>query len=276
GRLLLTLLFPVALHACHVHPSETVVLVGGHQGLIYQADLYRRREEAEGEAVDGPGGSWEPAGQESITGSGSGGGVEGVALPGARGGQAGKLFQGHSGAVTGLAVSMDGTLLVSSSEDTTVKVWDMASRQLLRTFTQHKERHDHMDFDDFDEALAPEPTEHADLLEEWLTRRQQAPDAQQKLREHAEQLQRELQRLQQHHTRVRQLQDELYQGAVSSFLAHRQQQTEASAAAASSSSPDPIADHHNAGRGAQDTDQVMSDSQHAGASMAMAVSPSSK
>jgi WD40 repeat protein len=37
---------------------------------------------------------------------------------------------------------MDGSLLVSSSEDTTVKVWDVASRQLLRTFTQHKGIHD--------------------------------------------------------------------------------------------------------------------------------------
>jgi hypothetical protein len=83
----------VALHVCCIHPSETVVLVGGQRGLIYQADLYRQREEANAENIEEL--NWEPVGQDSIMGSKSGGGVEGVALPGAKSGQTGKLFQGH-------------------------------------------------------------------------------------------------------------------------------------------------------------------------------------
>ncbi|KAI9598981.1 quinon protein alcohol dehydrogenase-like superfamily [Syncephalis fuscata] len=239
GQLLLTLLFPVALHACCVHPSGTVVLVERQQQQQQAPQL------------------WEAAGQNSMMSNGSG--VEGVALPGARGGQSGKIFNGHSGVITGLAISMDGTLLVSSSEDTTVKVWDMIGRQLLRTFTQHKGVVTNVQLllkPDRVGALTNTSTAHQKLAAPPIrafkrTRlmqndsnaigqpaladamatntmwtflgdcTEQAPDAQQKLRDRAEQLQRELQRVQQHHTRVRQLQDELYQGAVSAFLANR-------------------------------------------------------
>ncbi|RKP05864.1 WD40-repeat-containing domain protein [Thamnocephalis sphaerospora] len=128
GQQLLTLLFPVALSACRMHPNETTLFVGGRDGIVYQADLYRRRDAA--------GHLLETAGQASAAGSSAA--VEGVALPGARTGQPGKLFRGHGGAITGLDVSMDGSLLVTASEDATAKVWDVASHQLLRTFTQHK------------------------------------------------------------------------------------------------------------------------------------------
>jgi pre-rRNA-processing protein IPI3 len=40
--------------------------------------------------------------------------------------------------VTALAFSMDGMSLVSGSEDCTVRLWDTASRQVLRTFTHSK------------------------------------------------------------------------------------------------------------------------------------------
>jgi len=44
----------------------------------------------------------------------------------------------YSRAVTSLAFSMDGVSLVSGSEDCTARLWDTASRQVLRTFTHNK------------------------------------------------------------------------------------------------------------------------------------------
>ena len=42
-------------------------------------------------------------------------------------------LSGHTKAVTCLATTMDGTTVVSGSEDATVRVWSVASRQCLRT-----------------------------------------------------------------------------------------------------------------------------------------------
>lgn len=44
-------------------------------------------------------------------------------------------FVGHEGPVTTLALSVDGTLLVSGSRDATVRVWDTGSGQTVRTHT---------------------------------------------------------------------------------------------------------------------------------------------
>ena len=44
----------------------------------------------------------------------------------------------HSGGVSALAVTLDGLSLVSGGADGNVHVWQIASKQLLRTFSQHK------------------------------------------------------------------------------------------------------------------------------------------
>ncbi|KAG2738713.1 WD40 repeat-like protein [Suillus brevipes Sb2] len=46
----------------------------------------------------------------------------------------GTPFEGHTMHATGLALSFDGTLLVSSSRDDTIKLWAFESRQLLASF----------------------------------------------------------------------------------------------------------------------------------------------
>ena len=46
-------------------------------------------------------------------------------------------YTGHSGAVTGLALTADGKLIATSGEDKTVRVWDVASGKQLRSFQGH-------------------------------------------------------------------------------------------------------------------------------------------
>jgi WD40 repeat protein len=46
-------------------------------------------------------------------------------------------LEGHTSAVKCLAISPDGSLLVSGSDDQTIKVWDIATGRLLRTLTGH-------------------------------------------------------------------------------------------------------------------------------------------
>ncbi|XP_060702024.1 WD repeat-containing protein 18 isoform X2 [Hemiscyllium ocellatum] len=48
-----------------------------------------------------------------------------------------QIFKGHRNQVTCLSVSMDGTLLISGSQDETVRLWDIQSKQCLRTIN-HK------------------------------------------------------------------------------------------------------------------------------------------
>ncbi|KAG1820905.1 kinase-like domain-containing protein [Suillus subaureus] len=49
----------------------------------------------------------------------------------------GTPFEGHTSTVTGLALSLDGTLLASASYDNTIKLWAFESRQLLASFNAY-------------------------------------------------------------------------------------------------------------------------------------------
>jgi len=48
------------------------------------------------------------------------------------------IFKGHSQSITSLSTSLDGSLLISGSLDGTVKIWDILSKQVLRSFNKHK------------------------------------------------------------------------------------------------------------------------------------------
>src|SRR6185503_16662776 len=48
------------------------------------------------------------------------------------------LQTGHTGSVNALALSPDGRFLVSGSEDVTLKIWDTATGNVLRTLSGHE------------------------------------------------------------------------------------------------------------------------------------------
>ncbi|OMJ14146.1 WD repeat-containing protein 18 [Smittium culicis] len=48
------------------------------------------------------------------------------------------IFIGHSGSVNSISLSMDGSLLVTGSSDSTVKIWDTLSKQSVRTISDSK------------------------------------------------------------------------------------------------------------------------------------------
>ena len=49
------------------------------------------------------------------------------------------LQTGHTGSVNALALSPDGRFLVSGSEDVTLKIWDTATGNVLRTLSGHEQ-----------------------------------------------------------------------------------------------------------------------------------------
>ena len=56
---------------------------------------------------------------------------------GSKNGQCLRVFKGHSGEVTSVAISSDGKHVLSASNDYTLLLWDMKSGKSLRTFSEH-------------------------------------------------------------------------------------------------------------------------------------------
>jgi len=77
--------------------------------------------------------SFTPNGQTIISGGGSG-----VLTAYNRHGQKLGDFVGHTGDIWAVAVASDGKLLVSGSADQTVRLWNVATRELLLTIFRHK------------------------------------------------------------------------------------------------------------------------------------------
>ena len=50
-----------------------------------------------------------------------------------------RIFEGHNGAVLGVAITPDGRRVVSASGDSTLRVWDLESGQSLRTIQDHSD-----------------------------------------------------------------------------------------------------------------------------------------
>ncbi|OAD76124.1 hypothetical protein PHYBLDRAFT_186141 [Phycomyces blakesleeanus NRRL 1555(-)] len=134
GKHLTTFLFPKPVSVVVVNPSESM-LFAACEDKIYSVELYRRRQD-------------KTYGTHTVESVGGMGKVESVGIktvdPISSKIQAssepslGTVFSGHTGPITGLSLSFDDSLLVSSSEDGNCIVWDVASRQPLRKFESHK------------------------------------------------------------------------------------------------------------------------------------------
>uniref|UniRef100_A0A452TGE5 WD repeat-containing protein 18 n=1 Tax=Ursus maritimus TaxID=29073 RepID=A0A452TGE5_URSMA len=103
GELLLSVLFDVGIMAVTMDLAEHHLFCGASDGSIFQVDLCTWPGQREK--------SFQPE-QDS-----------------------GKVFRGHRNQVTCLSVSTDGSVLLSGSHDETVRLWDIQSKQCIRTVT---------------------------------------------------------------------------------------------------------------------------------------------
>ncbi|KAM5238269.1 WD repeat-containing protein 18 [Ctenodactylus gundi] len=104
GELLLSVLFDAAILAVTMDLAEHHMFCGGSDGSIFQVDLCTRppmQRERSFQPEQDPG----------------------------------RVFRGHRNQVTCLSVSTDGSLLLSGSHDETVRLWDVQSKQCIRTVT---------------------------------------------------------------------------------------------------------------------------------------------
>ncbi|PWA19960.1 hypothetical protein CCH79_00020274 [Gambusia affinis] len=100
GELLLSVLFDVEIMSVTFDPSEYFLFCGGRDGNIFQVSLCSQSLNRE----------------KSFQSDSEGN----------------QVFKGHRSLVTCLSVSMDGTLLLSGSQDETARLWDVQSRQSVR------------------------------------------------------------------------------------------------------------------------------------------------
>ncbi|KAI9336573.1 WD40-repeat-containing domain protein [Obelidium mucronatum] len=112
GVNLVTVLFPRALNCLAVDPLEMIVYAGAQDGIVYSSKLYK-----DGGADDGGG--------DQVVGL-----TEGDMITVDDGGD--RVFKGHKGSISSVALSFDSKVLMSGSEDGTAIVWDAPTRQQLR------------------------------------------------------------------------------------------------------------------------------------------------
>jgi pre-rRNA-processing protein IPI3 len=110
GRLIRSISLPTPLHSVFLDPWEHAVYAGAGDGRIFKVSLLGSRLEA------GP-----PPGAPQLSSSEAGLAEGGV-----------RCLLGHTQAVNCLSGTTNGYHLVSGSEDSTLRVWDLESRQTLR------------------------------------------------------------------------------------------------------------------------------------------------
>jgi pre-rRNA-processing protein IPI3 len=117
GALLRSVPLPAAVHSLALDPGEHALYAGCSTGTIYDIALVA--------AEDGSSG-----GGSGVTPPAAGG--SGAAAAAAGGGCPHAALEGHSRAVACLAFTPDAAHLVSGSEDGSVRMWDLRSRQQVR------------------------------------------------------------------------------------------------------------------------------------------------
>ncbi|KAF2072339.1 hypothetical protein CYY_006352 [Polysphondylium violaceum] len=102
GKSIGSILFPTFLTCLVLDATETTLYVGGGDGIIYQTELITLNNNS--------------ADQQQDTKSTSR-----------------KTFNGHTKSITSIAISLDGSLLISGSMEGTCNIWDTFSRQVVRS-----------------------------------------------------------------------------------------------------------------------------------------------
>uniref|UniRef100_A0A8C7M7X9 WD repeat domain 18 n=1 Tax=Oncorhynchus kisutch TaxID=8019 RepID=A0A8C7M7X9_ONCKI len=105
GEMLLSVLFDVGIMSVTLDPCEYYLFCGGSDGGIFQVSLCSQSL------------SRDKTFQSDNEGN--------------------QVFKGHRNLVTCVSVSMDGTLLLSGSHDETIRLWDIQSKQSVRSIN-HK------------------------------------------------------------------------------------------------------------------------------------------
>jgi len=103
-----TILFPSGVTALVIDPAERAIFVGTSSSIIHQFNL-----------VQSSGEKYEAVGGDPSHPLQAGDGPQ-------------SDFRGHTTNITAIALSFDGTLLVSGDKSGEVCVWDVGSRQVLR------------------------------------------------------------------------------------------------------------------------------------------------
>ncbi|KAG4301786.1 hypothetical protein PCK1_001762 [Pneumocystis canis] len=115
--LLTTFVFQDPVTCLALDPAERAFYAGTDQGNIYLVDLYGSSEENPMEffykAIGGSKKIIQGVKDELYT------------------------FKGHENAISCMALSFDGSLLITGSEDRNVFVWDIATRQMIQAFKKH-------------------------------------------------------------------------------------------------------------------------------------------
>ncbi|XP_078658329.1 WD repeat-containing protein 18-like [Branchiostoma floridae x Branchiostoma belcheri] len=106
GQVLLSVSFDVSITSVTMDTAETRLFAGGTNGNIHQVNLHAQPVQRERHIEDTDD-------------------------------DQGQIFKGHGKQVTCLSVSMDGSQLLSGSHDHSARLWDIPSRQCVRTFS-HK------------------------------------------------------------------------------------------------------------------------------------------
>ncbi|KAJ3204365.1 WD repeat-containing protein 18 [Entophlyctis luteolus] len=128
GNPLYTITFPRAILCLAVDPLEMFVCAGASDGNIYYCDLYKSNSttmSAEDEMVEGG------TIQQLIVSLDRG--IEPLTEGDMITSDTGSAFRGHRGPVTSIAISHSATHLTSGARDGSVMVWEVATRQHLRT-----------------------------------------------------------------------------------------------------------------------------------------------
>lgn len=111
GEAIAIIMLQAPIHSMTLDLSERTIYLGLQDGSIVESKLYDNGDRVQ--AIGGFG---------SMTSASS---------------AKDDVFSGNSTAVTALAVSLDGSMLISGAQDGRVLVWDISTKQLVRTLKQH-------------------------------------------------------------------------------------------------------------------------------------------